>query len=228
MKMYSCIIVEDEFPAIELLKSYISNFDNLSLDGVFTDPIAASLYLTNHPVDVLFLDIQLPKLNGMELLKSIPKPPFVVITSAYSEHAVNAFELTVFDYLLKPYSLQRFVQTINRIQSQQSSIPVVPSITIKESRKNIKIPISAICFVESQREYVLIYQENEVVKTKMTISAIDELLPASEFVRIHRSFLVSLNRITSFTMSSVTVLDKELPIGRYYKKEALTKIESDL
>lgn len=228
MKNYSCIIVEDEFPAIELLKRYLGNFSNWHIEAVFTDPIEANNFLASNHIDVLFLDIQLPKLTGMELLNTIQKPPFVVITSAYPEHAVKAFELTAFDYLLKPYSFQRFVQTINRIQQQeQQKKEPEKFIIVTENRQQIKLSHEDITYAESLREYVMIYHANGAVKTKMSIGKLSEILEPEAFIRIHRSFIVAKRRISAFTTQNVTVDGHQLPIGRFYKKAALEVIASE-
>ncbi|GAB5418941.1 MAG: LytTR family DNA-binding domain-containing protein [Crocinitomicaceae bacterium] len=224
MKSYSCVIIEDEFPAIEILKGYLSNFENWTILAIFKDPLEAMQFLQKNSVDAIFLDIQLPKLNGLELLESIKKPPLVIITSAYQEHAVKAFELVVFDYLLKPYSFSRFVQTINRIHEKTSETSPKPFISVRENRNNVRINLDEISYIESQREYILILHGEAITKTKIPIARIQEMLPEKDFVRIHRSFIVSIDKITQFNQNQIDLQGRSLPIGRMYKSETLKKI----
>jgi DNA-binding LytR/AlgR family response regulator len=225
MGTVTCIIIEDEFPAREILKSYLAEIADWTVKAEFTNAIEAATWLAKNPVDVIFLDIRLPKLSGISFLKSLAHPPLIVMTTAYSEHAVEAFELTVFDYLLKPYPLGRFLKTINRINSHlQDNLPAPPTeeqyyLLVRENRENIKVPVAEILYVESQKEYALIVCEARTIKVRSGISKLEEELPEGEFLRVHRSFLVALDKIDSFTSKSVTVGGKSIPIGRLYQKE---------
>lgn len=228
MKTYRCVIIEDEFPATELLKGYLSNFENWCIDGVFADPIEALTFLSKNMIDVLFLDIQLPKLNGLELLHSLNAAPLVIITSAYPEHAVKAFELTVFDYLLKPYSLSRFVQTINRVHALESETREKPFVTVRENRNSVKIYLDDIFYIESQREYIVIVHNDVITRTKIPIARFYEMLPEESFVRTHRSFIIALDKISQYNQKQLIIREKEIPIGRLYKNDTIKKIESKL
>jgi DNA-binding LytR/AlgR family response regulator len=233
MKPTVCIIIEDEFPASEILKSYLKEIPNWHINAVFENAIDAINYLVDHTVDVIFVDIKLPQLSGISFIRTLNQPPIIVVTTAYNEHAVEAFELVVFDYLLKPYSFERFVKTINRINHQLANgsdsleIPLKeesPYIIVNENRVQVKLLLSEICFLESQKEYVLIICDNRLVKTKMGITRMAELLPKELFLRIHRSFMVNKRKIESYSTKKIVVKDQTLPIGRYYQKLVLEEL----
>ncbi len=230
MSKINCIIIEDEYPAVEILKGFIGKVSTLEVKESFDNAIIAINYLSKNKVDVIFLDIQLPELNGIDFIKTLVNPPLIVITSAYNEHAIEAFELVVFDYLLKPFSFQRFIKTINRInehfESGNNEVNDQDNkhIYVKENRQNIKINIDDIVYIESQKEYVKIVCEENEVKTKMGISKIEDIMSDS-MLRVHRSFMVSLNKVTSFTKNQIFLKDHIIPIGKYYQKEVLKQLD---
>jgi len=232
MTKIRCIIVEDEFPAVEILKEFIGKISSLEIMSTFDNALDAISYLSKNKVDLIFLDIQLPELNGIDFIKTLVNPPLIVITSAYNEHAIEAFELIVFDYLLKPYSFQRFVKTISRINNHFESgeneniISNDQFIYVKENRQNIKIYSKDIVFIESQKEYVRIVCENNEVKTKLGINKIEKLISDNLMLRVHRSFMVSLAKITSYTKNKVFINNQAIPIGNYYQKEVLKKLNN--
>jgi DNA-binding LytR/AlgR family response regulator len=224
MKSFNCIAIEDEAPAIGLLQSYLEYFPNFELKEHFTSALKARDYLKSNQVDVLFLDIQLPGISGMEFLKVLENPPLVVITSAYDEHAIEAFGLEVFDYLLKPYSLARFTRTIDRIERHMK--PAVhhddPLITVKEGWDYRRFRFSELCYIESQREYLLFFLKNgESYKVRMTMEEGLALFPTNSMIRIHRSFIVPLKEIKAVSHSEVTLSSKTLPLGRSYRNQVL-------
>lgn len=232
MKNIECIIIEDEFPASEILTSYLNEIPHWKIMASFDNAIDAICYLSENKVDVIFVDIKLPKLSGISFIKALTDPPIIVITTAYDEHAIEAFELVVFDYLLKPYPFDRFVKTINRINSQlidkehvefQKEEPQF--IVVNENRNQIKIYTNEIYFVESQKEYVIIVCENRTVKTKMGITKMTNLLPENAFIRIHRSFIVQKDQIDGFTKKKISIKNHSLPIGRFYQKEVNLLLE---
>lgn len=231
MSQIKCIIVEDEYPAVEILKGFLSKFSHWEILASFDNALDAIYFLSNNSVDVVFLDIQLPELNGIDFIKAVVNPPLIVITSAYDEHAIEAFELIVYDYLLKPYSFQRFAKTISRINnhfetgSNESTLSNNPFIYVKENRKKIKILIEDIIFIESQKEYVRIVCDKNEVKTKMGISKIEKLLSDYMIIRVHRSFMVSLSKVSSFTKNQIIINDYIIPIGKYYQKEVLKSLD---
>ncbi len=229
--MIKCIVIEDELPARALLRTYLSELSEWQLVADFDNAIEAMGFLARHPVDVIFLDIQLPRLSGISFLRALEHQPLVVITTAYGEHAVEAFELTVFDYLLKPYPFERFLRATNRIhlhlqgnvkEEQQSG---VPHIVVRADRRNIKLPIAEIQFVESQKEYVRIVCTNRVLHTRMSITKIETLLAAYDFLRVHRSFLVAAAKVESYSATEVVVGPHAIPIGRLFQRNARARLE---
>ena len=230
MSKINCIIIEDEYPAVEILKGFIGKVSTLEVKESFDNALSAIAYLSKNKVDVIFLDIQLPELNGIDFIKTLVNPPLIVITSAYNEHAIEAFELVVFDYLLKHFSFQRFIKTINSInehfESGNNEVNDQDNrhIYVKENRQNIKINIDDIVYIESQKEYVKIVCEENEVKTKMGISKIEDIMSDS-MLRVHRSFMVSLNKVTSFTKNQIFLKDHIIPIGKYYQKEVLKQLD---
>jgi two-component system, LytTR family, response regulator len=225
----SCILVEDEAPAAEILKSYLENFHDFHFSGYFVNAFDAQEFLGHNPVDLAFLDIQLPGLTGLEFLKSLQNPPLIVITSAYSEHGVEAYDLQVFDYLLKPYSLERFAKTVNRVRGHLNSntenrtAGFDDSLIFRVDRKDKKLRAEEILLVESQKEYVKIVTGEEAFLTKMGIAELRDKLPDSMFLRVHRSFLVNRKAIRAFGPSSIDLGFVQVPVGRLYRKEAYSK-----
>ncbi|NOQ73081.1 MAG: response regulator [Crocinitomix sp.] len=229
MSKINCIIIEDEFPALEIIKSYLFEIQNWHIAAEFTNAIDAINYLSENSVDVVFLDIQLPKLSGIGFIKSLDKPPLIVITTAYNEHAVEAFELTVFDYLLKPYPFERFFKTINRInnhlQSKSSTEMVNDFIHVRENRENVKIDLSSVRYIESQKEYISIVCEKKTVKTRLSMSKIESMLRDFGFLRVHRSYLIAIDKVDSYSNKQIRLGESSIPIGRYYQKEVRSRLE---
>jgi len=231
MSQIKCIIVEDEHPAVEILKGFLGKFSHWEIMASFDNALDAIYFLSKNDVDVIFLDIQLPELSGIDFIKTLVNPPLIVITSAYNEHAIEAFELIVYDYLLKPFSFQRFAKTISRINNyfesdlSESAESNDQFIYVKENRKNIKILIEDIIFIESQKEYVRIVCEKNEVKTKLGITKIEQLFSANTMLRVHRSFLISLKKVTSFTKTQIDINGHLIPIGKFYQKEVLKQLE---
>jgi DNA-binding LytR/AlgR family response regulator len=234
MKEVRCIIVEDELPAVGLLEGYLADVPGWKLAGSFSNALDALAFLSTESVDVIFLDIELPKLSGLDFIKTLRHPPLVVITSAYSEHAVEAFELVVFDYLLKPYSFDRFVKTINRLnerlnQSDELTENPEPAyLLVKENKENVRVPVDNILYVESQREYVKIVLEDRAVLTRMSMNNITEQLVSHGFLRIHRSYLLPVARITSFNKSVVRIGDTAFSVGRFYKADVHRRLRDSV
>jgi len=224
MRTFKCIAIEDEAPAIGLLESYLEHFPQFELKEHFTSALKARDYLKSQKVDVMFLDIQLPGISGMDFLKVLDKTPLVVVTSAYDEHAIEAFGLEVFDYLLKPYSLARFTRTIDRLERQMKSSVYHddPIITIKEGWDYRRFRFSELIYIESQREYLLFFLKNgETNKVRMTMEEGLALFPTHSMIRIHRSFIVPLKEIKAVSHSEVTLVSKTLPLGRSYRDKVL-------
>jgi len=224
MSKIKCIIVEDEPLAVKTLADYISQVPFLQLQAKFKDAILASQYLQDNPVDLFCLDIHLPKLKGMAFLKTLNNPPAVIITTAYHQYAVEGFNLNVTDYLLKPYEFERFLVAVNKVKSaQREKIKPVEHAEVKDfiflnvQKKKVKILFSEIVFIESQREYIKIVTTKREFISKMSTPEIEDILPPHLFKRIHRSFIVSVSKIDSYTADMVEVNGFSLPIGRGYR-----------
>lgn len=229
-----CYIIDDEPLAIEVLEAHIKKYGRLELADTFQNAIEAHKALQDEPVDLIFLDIQMPGLTGIDFLKSLTDPPDVIFTTAYREYALEGFELNVLDYLLKPISFGRFLKAMGKlfrsdnmaITSTSNSDPDEPLLFIPVDKKMVRIELNKIHYIESQRDYVSIQTTTKKVLAHQQISIIEEKLPASEFIRIHRSFIVSVRKIESWSASRIEVPEKTLPIGRTYKKQVLKLLES--
>jgi DNA-binding LytR/AlgR family response regulator len=224
MSNVTCIIVEDEPLAAKVLSDYISQVPFLTLEGTFKDAILAIEYLRDNTVDLIFLDIHLPKLKGMAFLKTLTHPPAVIITTAYHQYAVEGFNLNVTDYLLKPFEFERFLIAVNKVKSAQPEKPTQAEnsdakdyLFLNVQKKKVKVLFSEIAYIESQREYIKIVTTKKEYTSKMSTHEIENLLPPHLFKRIHRSFIVSLNKIESYNAEMVEVNGVSIPIGRGYK-----------
>jgi DNA-binding LytR/AlgR family response regulator len=224
MANINCIIVEDEPLAAKVLSDYISQVPFLKLQGVFKDAILATEFLRDNTVDLMLLDIHLPKLKGMAFLKTLANPPAVIVTTAYHQYAVEGFNLNVTDYLLKPIAFERFLVAVNKLKSaqpkkdeQKDSADAKDYLFINVQKKKVKILFSEIAYIESQREYIRIVTTKKEYTSKISTHEIENLLPAHLFKRIHRSFIVALNKIESYNAEMVEVNGVSIPIGRGYR-----------
>ena len=219
MSKLKCIIIEDEPLAVKVLTDYVSALPFLDLQGTFKDAILASEYLRIIKVDLMFLDIHLPKLKGMAFLKTLTNPPAVIITTAYHQYAVEGFELNVTDYLLKPFDFERFFQAVNKVKTEVvKPVETKDYIFVNVQKKKVKILFSEIVFIESQKEYIKIVTTKGEHLSKMGTSEIEALLPEKLFKRIHRSFIISVQKIESFNAEMVEVGGINIPIGRGYRE----------
>ena len=226
-----CIIIDDEPLAIEVLKMHLSKFDNVRLVASFTNPLQAFEIIEREKIDFLLIDINMPEINGLEFIKSLSYKPLVVITTAYKEYAVKGYELDVLDYLIKPVSFERFIRMMNKVMQRlyqehhfRKNILIEPHIFIKSNKKLIKVNLTDILYVESLKDYVKVVTVTGSYLVYKSITAFTEELPESMFLRIHRSFSISLNKITAVNGNQVELNDKVLPIGRNYIKKAKQKI----
>ena len=224
MSKIKCIIIEDEPLAVKVLSDYISQVPFLELQGTFKDAILATDYLRNNHTDLIFLDIHLPKLKGMAFLKTLTHPPAVIITTAYHQYAVEGFDLNVTDYLLKPFEFERFLIAVNKVKTTQAekqepaeNEETKDFIFLNVQKKKMKILFSEIVYIESQREYIKIVTTKKEYISKMSTHEMEALLPANLFKRIHRSFIISISKIESYTAETVEVNGVSIPIGREYK-----------
>jgi DNA-binding LytR/AlgR family response regulator len=223
MSNIKCIIIEDEPLAVKVLSDYISQVPFLKLEGTFKDAILATDYLRQNSTDLIFLDIHLPKLKGMAFLKTLADPPSVIITTAYHQYAVEGFDMNVADYLLKPFDFERFLIAVNKVAVAKRK-PAADEIKaakdylfVNVQKKKIKILFSDIVYVESQREYIKIVTTKGDYISKLSTHEMEGLLPANLFKRIHRSFIVSVNRINAYTADMVEANGISIPVGRGYR-----------
>ncbi len=225
-----CLLVDDEPPALDILRTYIDATPMLEIAGECHHAMAAFEFIQKNDVDLIFLDVNMPRLTGTEFLRALPSPPPVIFTTAHRDFAVEGFELGAVDYLLKPYSLDRFLRAVHRaINPDQKSHPQPAKeavatesdrfLYVRADRKMVKVMIDDILYVESLKDYVKIILPDRQVITKQTITSLEEMLPDHDFMRIHRSFIVSVKKVDSYSQSSVFIRKAELPVGPLYKHE---------
>jgi DNA-binding LytR/AlgR family response regulator len=217
--MLRTIAIDDEPMALEVVKNLSAKIQFIELAAVFTDPFKALDYLQHEKIDLIFLDIKMPDISGIELLKSLARPPMVIFTTAYSEHAVESFELDVIDYLLKPFSQSRFLKACNRAAEQFRLKNGEAPFFIKSGTENIRLEPDDLLYVESRGNYMQFVLIDKIITSRLTMSEVEALLPCAHFVRIHRSFIASKKHITRFDKNSVWVKDAELPIGSGFAHE---------
>jgi DNA-binding LytR/AlgR family response regulator len=236
MQTFSCITVEDEPLAAEVLQDYIRQVPFLKLMGCYSDAFYAMEALQEFDIDLMFLDIHLPKMKGLDFIKVLKKPPRVIITSAYQEYALQAFEFNVIDYLLKPVEFSRFLMAVNKMeQNKEFVFPVSPiqksterqHLFFNVGKKKVKIFLDEILYIESMKEYIRVNAKNKSILTKFKLSQVEELLAENNFLRIHRSFIVAKDKIESFSATEVEVGGKQLPIGRSYKELVTSILENN-
>ncbi|MDB5021663.1 MAG: chemotaxis protein CheY [Pedobacter sp.] len=222
MSEISCIIIEDEPLAAKVLAEYIGQVPFLRLTGTFKDALRATEFLQNNQPDLIFLDIHLPKVKGMAFLRTLAHPPAVIVTTAYHQYAVEGFELNVTDYLMKPFGFERFLQAVGKVK-RPTTTEAKEYLYLNVQYKKVKICFSDILYIESQREYIKIVTDQQSYLTKMGTQEIEELLPRSRFVRVHRSFIVALDKVNAYTAEMLEVSGKPVPVGRTYK-DSLEKL----
>jgi DNA-binding LytR/AlgR family response regulator len=226
-----CLIVEDEPLALDIVKDFVSQVPFLELAAACTDAFSAMQVLKEQPIDLMFLDIHLPKLKGLDFLAAIQHPPMVIITSAYHEFAIQSYEHNVLDYLLKPIAFSRFVVAVNKaLDKSIIANPAVetaaeePDLYFNVNKKKARVAMHSILYIESQRENVRIVTENKTIVTRYAIGDLEKELPDSAFIRIHRSFIVAKAKIDFIDANDVEIAGKEIPIGRSYRDYVLNAV----
>ncbi len=229
--MIKCIIVDDEPLACKLIATYIRPIHNLELFKICHSGIDAANYLKDHEIDLIFLDINMPEINGIDFLKSLKSSPWILISTAYREFAVECFELDVVDYLIKPITLQRFMKAISRVnklvsldKGQRKSEGEGSFIFLKVDKKMVKVKLDDICYIESLKDYIRVKTIESSYVTHQTLTHITKLLASDNFVRIHRSFTVSLKMVTALKGNSLEIKEQLLPIGRNYQQQVKSLI----
>ena len=233
----NCVIIEDEPLARNLLTDYVSKVHSLNLVEAFSNPLAALETLRSTSIDILFLDVQMPEITGIALLKILKKRPLVVLTTAYSQYALEGYELDVADYLLKPITFERFLKSVEKVTQRLESAPVAqPSaveqqatshtfIFVKDGTKLVKVVLDEILYIEGLKDYVTIYTTHQKIVTLQRLKALQEQLPADRFIRIHNSYIVSLNGIDVIKKNEVLSKGVSLPVGDTYRKSFKEFIE---
>lgn len=233
-KNIRCLIADDEPPAREIIHRYIENIPGLQLVKECPNAIEVLRYLQGEEVDLIFLDINMPQLKGNELLKILKNPPKVILTTAHPEYALEGYELDVVDYLLKPIQFDRFVKAVHKaVQLNGHHTPVFPSIQEKEEsfvyfradRKMVKVMLSDIFYIESMKDYIKVSTGNGVIITKQSITSVEAMLPEKQFIRTHRSFIVSVPKIKSFTHELIEIENAEIPIGKLFRNNVLKMLQ---
>ena len=230
--MIKCITVDDEPLALEVIESHISKIDQLELLGSFTSPIKAFSFIREHDVDLIFLDIQMPELSGLDLLKMIPKKAHVILTTAYKEYAIEAYDLDVTDYLLKPILFERFFKSFNKVlkyieleKGQQNQVSPVTNVRetgddfifVNADNKTIKVNFDQIYYIEAWRDYVKIMTPNGVILSLLSITSMEKQLHSQNFSRVHRSFIVNRSFIEAIERNRIYINGNWVPVGGSYK-----------
>jgi DNA-binding LytR/AlgR family response regulator len=227
-----CFIVDDEPPAIRIIESYISKLENAEVAGKAMNAVEAFNFLRKEPVDILFLDINMPEISGLNLLKLLKDPPVVILTTAYSEYALESYDYNVTDYLLKPIRFERFIlafekarakkiHAVNPVQAEDSG-----HFEFKTNEGPRKIPFREIKYVQSLGNYIKVFADNHSYITLLSTRDAENALPKSGFVRIHKSYIVNIVRVSSYSSESVTIEGVNLPIGKTYKKYFIERKEN--
>ena len=232
---HHCLIIDDEITAREILESHVAKISAIKLCDSCKNALEAFSIINNQKIDLIFLDINMPEINGLSFAKSINKNIKVIFTTAYREYAIEGFDLQAVDYLLKPISFERFLQAVNKylgenipVETPQLSESIIDEsdfIFVKSDRKMVKIDFEEILHIESLSDYIKIITPQKTIVTRETISNIEAKLPKKKFIRIHRSFLIAISKIESFTNEYVEINQKSLPISRSYKKSVLEQLE---
>lgn len=228
---YKCYILDDEPLAINVIETYLTKLDQFIICGTSTDSVEAFNQLKTLQPDLLFLDIEMPDLTGLDLMESIELQPEIIITTAYRDYAVEGFEHNVLDYLVKPISFKRFVKSIDKFLQQKKmlqndSTKIATHLFVKADRKTVKIDFEQILYIEGLKDYSRIILTDQKIMTKISVGNLFDMLPANKFLRVHKSFVVAKNKITAFTAHDVEIGKIEIPIGRAYKEQFLKDVST--
>jgi DNA-binding LytR/AlgR family response regulator len=222
--MLSCIIVEDEPLATDVMVEYVKRVPFLQLKATCGDAISALDVIHCEPVDLIFLDIHLPGLKGLDFIKVLKDPPAIILTTAYHQYAIEGYELNVVDYLLKPIEFKRFVEAVNKARARKTG-DHRETIAIQSDKKTVVIALEDILFIESQKEYIRIHTTTSAYVTKYALSRIEEELGTKQFMRVHRSFIVSIPKIKAFSGHDIELQGKSIPIGGNYREHVSMRLK---
>jgi DNA-binding LytR/AlgR family response regulator len=231
-KKINCLVIDDEPPAREILKKYIAGVDLLQLAGECSNAVETLSFLQNNTADLLFLDIKMPHILGTSFLRTLKHPPKVIFTTAFRKYAIEGFDLNAVDFLLKPISFERFLQAVNKvmqmnIHASNNTITLNeplpdqshPFLYFRADRKMIKVFLEDILFIESLKDYVKVVTRGKVIVSKQSISSLEEMLPRDNFVRVHRSYIIAINKIDTYDSDLIEIGEREIPIGRLYRHD---------
>lgn len=230
-----CLIVDDEALAQNVIERYIEQVNELTLVAKCIDAVEAINSLNEESVDLIFLDIEMPKLDGLSFLKTLNSPPKIILTTAYRKYAIEGFELDVVDYLLKPISFERFIKSVNKVINLKSleenfdphSKDIEADyIYLRADNKMIQIPFEDILYIQSLSNYVRIFRNGRSIISYQKLSHLEKVLPSSRFIRVHRSYIVPLHRISSYTNSYIEIGEEEIPLGGQYKDKVIEVLKS--
>jgi DNA-binding LytR/AlgR family response regulator len=231
MRSYNCIVIEDEPLAVEIMQDYIQQVPFLSLKKVCTDAISAMEILHHEKIDLIFLDIHLPKLKGLDFLSTLKNPPKVIITTAYHQYALKSYDYHVVDYLLKPIEFNRFLTAVNKIKPDLPAVAEQNELSTERvhfffnvAKKKVKIFVDEILYIEAQKEYIKIRTREKTILTKFQLSSLEELLPAANFIRVHRSFIIAKDKVEAFSIYDIEIGGAMIPIGRNYKELVMSQL----
>lgn len=227
-----CLIIDDEPPAREIIHRYINELPMLKCAGECSNALQSISFLQKNDIDLIFLDIKMPQINGNEFLKTIKNPPPVIFTTAHIDYAIEGYELDVIDYLLKPIKFDRFVKAVNKafvlkgsdtvdLKQETEMATTENFVYFRCERKMVKVMLQDILYIESMKDYVKIFTTEGTVITKLSLSSVQSMLPEKDFLRTHRSYIVSASKIKSYTHELVEINKSEIPIGKLYRKEVL-------
>ena len=224
MVQLTCLIVDDEPLAQDIIENYLTNFSFIKLVAKCDNALIALDWIKKQKIDLVFLDVSMPFISGIEFIRTLKNPPAVILTTAHKEFALEGYELNVVDYLLKPISFERFLMAINKLNLDvpETPKPVITNarndsfIYVKSEKKNVKILLKEILFIESLKDYIKIHTTNKTIITQVAISTIEQRLP-DNFLRVHRSFIVARDKITAYTQHDIEIGKLQIPIGRNYK-----------
>jgi len=234
IKKIKCLVIDDEQPARDILKKHLDGVESLELSGSCNNAVEALSFLQSTSVDLLFLDIQMPHILGTNFIRTLKNPPKVIFTTAYRKYAIEGFELDAVDFLLKPISFDRFLKAVNKVlqlnlqsniteasqaEKEKEKEQAQPFLYFRSDRKMVKVLFNDILYIEGLRDYIRIFTTSKTIVTKHLLASLQEMLPADAFLRIHRSYIVSINKIDSYDADTIEISKKELPIGRLFKHD---------
>jgi DNA-binding LytR/AlgR family response regulator len=235
MKKLSCIIVDDEPVARKILHEFVDQVPFMYLLGKFENAMKAETFLRSNDADVMFLDIEMPKISGLQLLKTIDKAPLVILTTAFPQYALEGYELEVVDYLLKPIAFNRFIKAVHKAkeykQMQEAALfaqPAASWLYVKSDKRIEKIELNDILYAETLGNYIIIHLPGKKIIAYLTLKSLESQLPADEFIKIHQSYLVNSSRITAIEGNEVKIDEKSLPVSRNYRDAVMEMVHQRL